>query len=113
MLNIDLTTNQSSTPPTPNCIDYPLIANDTLVNSPRQDPRFIYLAIHKPNSNPNISNERRRKEFHRLDNTILECKFEITAKFHNLSPHAIPSHTTLLTSNHCLILSLPLILVFL
>ena len=94
MLNIDLTTDQYSTPPTPNRVDYPLIVNDTLVNSPRQDPRFLYFATHKLNSNPNISNERRRKEFHRLDNTNLEIKFEITAKFHNLSPHPIPCHTT-------------------
>ena len=77
MLNIDLTTDQYSTPRTPNRVDYPLIVNDTLVNSPRQDPRFLYLATHKPNSNPNVSNERRRKEFYRLDNTNLEYKFGI------------------------------------
>ena len=94
MLNIDLSTDQYSTPRTPNRVDYPLIVNDTLVNSPRQDPRFLYLATHKLNSNPNVSNERRRKEFYRLDNTNLEYKFGICAKFHNLRPHPIPSHTT-------------------
>ena len=94
MLNIDLTTDQYSTPPTPNRVDYPLIGNDTLINSPRQDPRILYLATHKPNSNLNISNERRRKDFYRLDNTNLEFKFEITAEFHNLGAHPIPSHTT-------------------
>ena len=94
MLNFDLTTDQYSTPPTPNRVDYLSIVNDTLINSPRQDPRLLYRTTHKFNSNPNISNERRRKEFHRLDNTILEIKFEITAKFHNLSPHPIPSYTT-------------------
>ena len=94
MLNIDLTTDQFSTPPTPNCVDYPLIVNDTLVNSPRQDPGCLYLFTHKRNSKTNISNERRRKEFQRLDTTNLEIKFEITAKFHNLSPHPIPSRTT-------------------
>ena len=94
LLNIDLTTDQYSTPPTPNRVDYPSIVNDTVINSPRQDPRFLYLATYKLNSNPSFSNERRRKEFHRLDNTNLEIKIEITAKFHNLSPHPIPSHTT-------------------
>ena len=110
MLNIDLTTDQYATPPTPNRVDYRLIVNDTLINSPRQDPRFLYLATHKLTSNPNISTERRRKEFYRLDNTHLEIKFEITAKFHNLSP--IQFLLTLLSiSNPYLILLLPLILV--
>ena len=86
--NIDLTTDQYSTPPTPNRIDYSLIVNDTLVNSSRQDPRFLYLAVHKLNSN------RCRKEFQRFDKTHLEIKYELTAKFHNLSPHPIPLHTT-------------------
>ena len=94
LLNIDLTTDQYSTPLTPTRVDYSLIVNDTLINSPRQDPRFLNLATQKLNSNPNISNDRRRKKFHRLDNTRLEIKFEFTAKFHNLSPHTIPSHTT-------------------
>ena len=94
LLNIDLTTDQYSTPPTPNRVDYPLIVNNTLVSSPRQDPRFLYLPTHKPNSNPHISNLRRRKEFLRLKDANLELKFEITVKFHNLSPHPIPSHTT-------------------
>ena len=43
LLNIDLTTDQYSTPPTPNRIDYPLIVTDTLVSNPCQDPRFLYL----------------------------------------------------------------------
>ena len=94
LLNIDLTTDHYSTHPTPNRVDYPLIANNTLVSSPRQDPRFLYLATHKLNSNPHISNVRRRKEFRRLEDATLELKFEITVKFHNLSPHPIPSHTT-------------------
>ena len=94
LLNIDLTTDQYSTHPTPNRVDHPLIVNDTHVNSPRQDPRFLYLATHKLNSNPNISNECRRKELQRLDTKNLEIKFEIAVKFHNLSPHPIPSHTT-------------------
>ena len=94
LLNIDLTTDQYSTPPTPNRVDYPLIVNHTLVNSPRQDPRFLYLATHKLNSNPHISDTRRRKEFLRLEEPSLELKFEINVKFHNLSPHPIPSHTT-------------------
>ena len=29
---------------------------------------------------------------HRLDTTNLEIKLEITASFHSLSPHPIPSH---------------------
>ena len=94
LLNIDLTTDQYSIPPTPNRVDYPLIVNHTLVNNPRQDPRFLYLATHKLNSNPHISDARRRKEFLRLEETSLELKFEINVKFHNLSPHPIPSHTT-------------------
>ena len=94
LLNIDLTTDQYSTPPTTNRVDYPLIVNHTFVNSPRQDPRFLYLATHKLNSNPHISDTRRRKEFLRLEEPSLELKFEINVKFHNLSPHPIPSHTT-------------------
>ena len=94
LLNIDLTTDQYSTPPTPNRVDDPLIVNNTLVNSPRQDPRFLYLANHKLNSNPHSSNARLRKEFFRLEDTNLELKLEITVKFHNLSLHPIPSHTT-------------------
>ena len=96
LLNIDLTTDQYSTPPTPNRVDYPLIVNHTLVNSPRQDPRFLYLATHKLNSNLHISDTRRRKEFLRLEEPSLELKFEINVKFHNLSPHPIPSHTTVI-----------------
>ena len=111
LLNIDPTTDQYSNPPTPNRVDYPLIVNDTLINSPRQDPRFLYLAIHKPNSYPNISNELRRKEFHRLDNTNLEIKFEITANFHNLSPPIQFLLTLLSILNLRLIFSLSLILV--
>ena len=97
LLNIDLTTDQNSTPPTPNRVDYLLIVNNTLIEntySPRRDPRFLYLATHKHNSNPHISDTRRRKEFLRLEETSLELKFEINVKFHNLSPHPIPSHTT-------------------
>ena len=90
LLNIDLTTDQYSTPPTPNRVDYPLIVNHTLVKSPRQDPRFLYLATHKLNTNPHISDTRSRKEFLRLEKTSLELKFEINVKFHNLSPHPIP-----------------------
>ena len=33
LLNIDFTTVQYSTPPTPNRVDYPLIVNNTLINS--------------------------------------------------------------------------------
>ena len=88
------TTDQFSTPPTPNRVDYPLIVNHTLVNSPRQDPRFLYLATQKLNSNLHISDTRRRKEFLRLEEPSLELKFEINVKFQNLSPHPIPSHTT-------------------
>ena len=105
LLNIDLNTDQYSTPPTPNRVDYSLIVNSTLVNNPRQDPRFLYLATHKLNSNPHISDARRRKEFLRLEDTNLELKFEITVKFHNLSPHPIPSHTTV----HCKSLPHPFI----
>ena len=94
LLNIDLNTDQYSTPATPNRVDYPSIVNNTLVSSPRQDPRFLYLATHKLNSNPHISYVRRRKEFLRLEDANLELKFEITVQFHNLSPHPISSHTT-------------------
>ena len=94
LLNIDLTTDQYSTPPTPNRVDYPLIVINTRINNPRRDPRFLYLATHKLNSNPHISDTRRRKEVLRLEETSLELKFEINVKFHNLSPHPIPSHTT-------------------
>ena len=61
-----------------------------------KDPRFLYLATHKLNSNLHISDTRRRKEFLRLEEPSLELKFEINVKFHNLSPHPIPSHTTVI-----------------
>ena len=48
-LNIVLTTDQNSTTPKPNRVDYPLIINNTLVTNPRQYPRFLYLATHKLN----------------------------------------------------------------
>ena len=82
--NIDFITDQYSTPATPNRVDYPSIVNDFLSVRlhPRQDPRFFYLATHKFNSNTHISEERRRKEFRRLDSTNLEIKFEIISKFH-------------------------------
>ena len=66
LLNFDLNTDQYSTPPTANRVDYPLIVNDTLVNSHHQDSRFLYLATNKLNSNTNFSNERRRKNFNVL-----------------------------------------------
>ena len=92
-LKIDLSTDQFFTPPTPNRVDYPLIFNDTLVSSPLRDPRFLYLATHKLNSNSQISEERRRKEFHSLDTTNLEIENKITVEFHNLNPDPIFSHT--------------------
>ena len=94
LLNIDLTTDQNSTPTTPNRVDYPMIVNDTHFSSPRQDLRFLYIAFQKRISKTQIYDERRRKEFHRLDTTNLEVKFEITAKFHNLCPRPFPSHST-------------------
>ena len=60
LLKIDTTTDQYSTPPKPLCVDYPLIVNDTLA-SPRQDTRFLYLAIHKLISNTQVSDKPRRK----------------------------------------------------
>ena len=52
------------------------------------------MATHKLNSNTQASNEQRRKEFQRLDTTNLDIRFEISVKFQILSPHPIPSHTT-------------------
>ena len=94
LLNDDITTDQYSTPLTPICVDYPLIVNNTRVTSPRKDRRFFFLATHKLNSNTHSSDERRRIIFHRLNTTNLEIEFEIADKFHDLSPHPIPSHTT-------------------
>ena len=71
-----------------------MIVNDTLLSSPRQDPRFLYPATQKLNSNTQISDKRRGEEFHRLDTTNLEVKFEIFDTFNNFCPHPIPSHTT-------------------
>ena len=93
-VNVGLTTNQYSSPSPPNRANYPLFGNITLVTSRRQDPRVLYLATHKLNANTHISDERRRKQFHRLDTTNLESKFEITAKFHKLSTQPIPYHNT-------------------
>ena len=41
LLNFDLTTDQISTPSTPNRVNYPLIVNNALVASPPQDPQFL------------------------------------------------------------------------
>ena len=71
-----------------------MIVNGTLVSSPRQDHRFLYLATREVNSNTQISDKRRRKEFHRLEKTNLEIRFEISVEFHNLSPHPNPPVTT-------------------
>ena len=90
LLNIDFSTDQCSTPPTPNRVDYLLVVNNTLVSNPRQDPRFLYWATYKVNSNTQISDERRRNEFHQLDAANLEIKFEFSGKFHNSSPRLIP-----------------------
>ena len=54
LLKIDLYTDRYSTPPTPNPVHYPTIVEDTLVSSPRHDPRFKYLATHNLNSNTNV-----------------------------------------------------------
>ena len=72
ILNIDLSVDQYSTPPTPNLVDYLLIANNTLVSSPRQDPCFLYFSTSKLDSNTQIFDERRRKDFHRKTTTNLE-----------------------------------------
>ena len=40
-----------------------------------------------------MSDQRRRKEFQRLDTTYLEIKFEVT-KFYDLSPRTFSFHTT-------------------
>ena len=45
LLNIDLTTDQYSTPLTPNRVDYPLIVNHTLVNSLAKIPVFFILPL--------------------------------------------------------------------
>ena len=79
---------------TPSRVDYHLIVNDTLVSSPRQDPRVLYLANHKLTSNTQISGDRRRKDIHRLDTTNLKIRFEICVKFPKLSSHPVPSNTT-------------------
>ena len=47
------------------------------------------------NSISDISDERCRTEFQRLEIPNLETKFEITIKFNNLRPHRIPSHSTI------------------
>ena len=94
LLKINLSTDHCSTPATPNSVDYPLIVNNTLVPSSRQNPRSLYRAPHKLNSDTQFSDNRRCNKFHRLDTTNLDVKAEITVKFHNLSPHAIISHLT-------------------
>ena len=45
LLDIDLNTDQYSTSPTPNLVDYHLIVNGILVNSSRQDPRFLPINL--------------------------------------------------------------------
>ena len=86
-------TQQYSTPPTPsNRVDYPLIVNETPIQSPRQDPRFRSLATHKITNHPSISATRRNTELQRLDTNSLQLKFEFTVDFENLIPQPISTH---------------------
>ena len=66
LIKLDLDFDQYSTPSTPNRVDYPLIVDNTLIQSPRQDPRFRLLAIHKITNHPSISAARRYNELQRL-----------------------------------------------
>ena len=84
--------DQYSTAPTTIRADYPLIVNDTLIQSPRQDPRFRFLAKHKISNHPSISATRRKTELQRLDTSSLQLNFEITVDFENLNPHPISTH---------------------
>ena len=93
LINIDLDIDQYSSPPTPNRVDYPLIVDNTLVQSPRHDPRFRFFATHKITNHPSISATRRNTELQRLDTNSLQLKFEVTVDFENLNPHPIPTHT--------------------
>ena len=62
LLNIDIFTDEYSTPPTPNRVHYQQIVNDILVSSPCKEPRFFYFACDKMNSNVQ-SSQRRQKNF--------------------------------------------------
>ena len=90
-----MTSLLTNNPLQPNRVDHPLNVNSTLVSHSCQVPMFLYLATHGLNSNTEVSIKRRFNEFHRLDTTNRSLKFKITADFHNLSPHPIPSHTSL------------------
>ena len=57
---------------------------------------MFYLASRKQNSHHTKSDEHRRKEFSGLETHNLQVKFEITLDFHNLSPHPIRSHTSVI-----------------
>ena len=59
-------------------------------------PDFFYLASQKLSSHHTISEEGRRKEISGLETRNLQLKFEITVDFHNISPHPIPSHTSVI-----------------
>ena len=91
-INIDLDIDQYSFPPNPNRVDYPLLVDNTLIRSPRQDPRFRFLAIHKITNHPSISATRRNTELQRLDTNSLQPKFEISVDFENLNPHPSSTH---------------------
>ena len=92
LIIIDLDIDQYSTPPTPNRVDYPLIVDNTVIQSPRLDPRFRFLAIHKSTNRPSISATRKNTDLKRLDTNSLHFKVEITVEVENLNPHPISTH---------------------
>ena len=95
-LNLSLNINNYSTPPTPNRVDYPHFIDNTCITHPLDDPRFFYLASQKLSSHRTISEEGRRKEISGLETHYLQLKVEITVDFHSISPHPIPSHTSVI-----------------
>ena len=92
LINHTLSTVSQSTPPSPRRENYPFLLNGTLISHPREDPRFTFYALHKINTNPTISQNRKNKEIARLQKDKLQIKFEITVEFFNLQPHPVSSH---------------------
>ena len=91
-MNIDLDLDQYSTPPTPNSVYYPLIVDNTRIQSPRQDHRSRFLAIHKITNHSSIFATHRSTELQRLDTNSIQLEFEITGDFDNLNPHPISTN---------------------
>ena len=75
-----------SRPPTPNPHEYPIRVNSKIIRSLNEDPRYTVLPDRFIN-NSSLSNPRKQRELHRLQEEQLKLKFEVENTFNSLKPH--------------------------